>query len=703
MSQGTDGRPVERWGSKIGVILAVAGSAVGLGNFLRFPGQAAANGGGAFMIPYFISFLLVGIPICWAEWTMGRYGGKFGFNSSPGIFSVLWKRGFSKYLGALAMLIPIVIYMYYVYIEAWCLAYAVQYATGGLDLGKNPAGYQRFFTEFTGIEGNGKVFSDGIQPIFWFFVATFLINFVFIYRGLNKGIETFCKIAMPLLILAAIGVVVRVLTFPEQPLPVPWQVGLKQALPDEGWQSLDALAVAPDTTPKAMRDAVDKALEGYFEAIVHKAPGYDPDVPILPPAGFEKSLAGYALAMAELRAGETGTRYREWIVESRDGLDRDTKIALQQLEGDQLDAIDEKTDTAEIETRRRELLATSPAGAMPSLADAFASIDGVADSGDPMALQERSAGLEVSALPRTVFNGLGYMWNPDFNELRKPSVWLAAAGQIFFSLSVGFGIVLTYSSYLRKDDDVVLSGLTASATNEFCEVILGGLVAIPATFLFLGTAMTIEVIDTGSTFGLGFNTLPTVFANMPAGRWFGMLWFGLLFLAAVTSSLSMLQPAIAFLEEGFGLKRHASVAALGLVTATGSLFVIYFGGPALGAMDDWIGTVAIYLLATIEVLLFGWVIGVEEGLREAHRGANLRIPKFFAFILKWVTPTFLLVIFAGWIYTSLLDKIEQIRQTPAVLLTVIYMAIILAFLALLVHLAGDRWRKLGMGETEVEQ
>src|SRR5690606_31968062 len=63
----------QEWGSRLGVILAVSGSAVGLGNFLRFPGQAAQNGGGSFMIPYFIALLLLGIPIGWAEWSMGRY------------------------------------------------------------------------------------------------------------------------------------------------------------------------------------------------------------------------------------------------------------------------------------------------------------------------------------------------------------------------------------------------------------------------------------------------------------------------------------------------------------------------------------------------------------------------------------------------------------------------------------------------------
>jgi neurotransmitter:Na+ symporter, NSS family len=68
----------ESWNSRFGVILAVMGSAVGLGNFLRFPGQAAQNGGGLFMIPYLVAFLIVGIPLAWSEWALGRYGGKLG-------------------------------------------------------------------------------------------------------------------------------------------------------------------------------------------------------------------------------------------------------------------------------------------------------------------------------------------------------------------------------------------------------------------------------------------------------------------------------------------------------------------------------------------------------------------------------------------------------------------------------------------------
>ena len=125
-------------------------------------------------------------------------------------------------------------------------------------------------------------------------------------------------------------------------------------------------------------------------------------------------------------------------------------------------------------------------------------------------------------------------------------------------LSVGFGLILCYSSYLRSNDDVVVTSLSASSTNEFCEVILGGLIVVPTAFLFLGADAASQ-----GTFGLGFITVPAIMHYMPLGNFFGALWFGLLFLAAVTSSLSMLQPAIAFLEDGFGLGRRGSVAMLG--------------------------------------------------------------------------------------------------------------------------------------------
>ncbi|MDH4185303.1 MAG: sodium:calcium symporter, partial [Nitrospinota bacterium] len=116
----------------MGIILAVAGSAVGLGNFLRFPVQAAENGGGAFMIPYIVALLLLGIPLCWVEWTMGRAAGGRGHGSGPGILNVFWPHRAARWFGALGIFIPLMIYFYYVLIEAWCLGYAWHAISGSL-------------------------------------------------------------------------------------------------------------------------------------------------------------------------------------------------------------------------------------------------------------------------------------------------------------------------------------------------------------------------------------------------------------------------------------------------------------------------------------------------------------------------------------------------------------------------------------------
>lgn len=479
------GHSGEQWGSQLGVILAVAGSAVGLGNFLRFPGQAAQNGGGAFMLPYFAALLILGIPMCWAEWTMGRYGGGKGFNSAPGIFSVIWPSKIARYFGSLALLIPLVIYMYYVLIEAWCLGYAYDYLVGNFNhIEPTPAAYTAYFDNFVGKNADGFIYEGGNNELVGILAFVFILNFILIYRGISKGIEKFCNVAMPLMAICAICVLIRVLTL---------------GTPD--------------------------------------------------PAHPENNLV----------------------------------------------------------------------------------------------------------------NGLGSMWNPNPEFLWKPDTWLAAAGQIFFSISAGFGIIINYASYLKKKDDVALSSLTACSVNEFFEVCLGGLITLPAAFIFLGASATMM-----GTFGLGFNALPNVFAVMPGGRFFGFVWFFMLFLAAITSSLSMLQPVIAFFEEGLGLKRHASVTFLGLIAAFGTGFCVYFskGTVALDTMDFWVGTFLIYVLAMFQTLLYGWGLGIEKGEEEMHHGAHLRVPRLVQFVLKYVSPLFLFVIFGMFCWQSLLSKDVELAFLP---------------------------------------
>ena len=424
------------------------------------------------MIAYLISLLILGIPICWLEWTLGRRGGQLGFHSSPGIFYAILKHPMAKYLGALGVLIPVGVYTYYVYIESWCAGYFVYFLTGKLSLGTEVAPYREFWQQFVGADHNGLGFGDGRSHVLLFLLAVGILNFAIIYRGIAKGIESFCKWAMPALIVMALIIVVRVLTL------------------------------------------------------------------------------------------------------------------------------------------------GAPNAALP----------------------EQSA-----------WNGLKYMWAPGnvTSQLANPELWLAAAGQILFSLSVGFGVIITYASYLRKDDDVVKSGLTAAGVNEFCELGLGGMITVPAAFVFLGASG----IAGQATFQLGFNVLPLVFSQMPFPWLFGAVFFLLLFFAAITSSISMLQPGIAYLEEGFGLRRGPAVAIMAMITSLGTLLVVYFSQDlkAQETIDFWVGTFGVFVMATILVIVFAWVLDFGEGWEDMHRGAAFRVPAIFKVIIRWIAPLYLFVIFVLWI------------------------------------------------------
>jgi SNF family Na+-dependent transporter len=507
----------DSWGSRIGVILAVAGSAVGLGNFIRFPGQVAQFGGGAFMIAYAISFLIIGLPIGWAEWAMGRYAGQRGFNSAAGAFHCLVPWRASKYLGVLGAMIPLIIFMYYVVIEAWTLGYTVRFLRALVDPTlrfADVAASEAYFASFVGIAADGAALKPGLDSLLPWLVIVFLLNLVLIYRGISQGIEFACRVGMPVLVVLSLLVLARVLTL-GTPDPARPDHNVSTGL-GYMWNPGKTLVVAADG--KTLAEVVDA------------------------------------------------------------------------------DPLRQRT--------RAETLAAATEGA--------------------------------TVVERTVLQ-----------QLADPNLWLAAAGQIFFSLSVGFGVILVYASYMGPRDDLVLSGLTASATNEFCEVALGGLITLPAAVAFLGVA---GVAGKG-TFGLGFNVLPMVFSTMPLGSLFGALFFFVLFIAAITSSLSMLQPGIALLEESLGITRKGSVGLLGTLTALGTGFVAWFSKDlkALDTLDFWVGTFLIFVLATVQIILFGWFFGIERGWRELHAGAALNLPGWFKPVFRYVCPAFLIAIFALWV------------------------------------------------------
>lgn len=484
-------RKREHWGSNIGLILAMAGNAVGLGNFLRFPVQAAKNGGGAFMIPYFVSFLLIGLPLMWVEWTIGRRAGVLGHGSTPGAYESVWRHPIAKYLGIMGILFPLVIVTYYTYIESWCLGYSILSLLGQMPkmpglVNTEVAQVLKPFADFLSGYMNAKTVLGGhiiipSLPAYLFFLLTFALNIVILALGVKKGIEKLAKFAMPALFIMAAVLVVRVFTL--------------------------GAPVHPDQTPLA---------------------------------------------------------------------------------------------------------------------------------------------------------GMAFLWEPQWSALLRPSVWLAAAGQIFFTLSLGFGAIITYASYLGEKDDIALNGLATASANEFAEVVLGGSVAIPAAVVFFGIVGAQEIARGGS-FNIGFVTMPAIFSSIPLGWLFSTFWFGLLFFAGITSSVALSQPIIAFLEDEYAFTKLRAALTLGVFLLIFTHIPIMLQG-AMDEMDFWAGTFGLVLGATIEVIILMWIFGGRKAWDELHKGALIRVPKFFMYIAKFVTPVLLILILGAW---TVMDIIIPAIKTMA--------------------------------------
>ncbi|MCS6934697.1 MAG: sodium-dependent transporter [Chitinophagales bacterium] len=477
----------ESWGTRVGLILAMAGNAVGLGNFLRFPVQAIKNGGGAFIIPYLVCFLLMGIPLLLIEWSIGRYGGKRGHHATPFILGSMHRSKIWMYLGVFGIFTNLGVAAYYCYIESWTLAY-IYHSLAGTFSGKNPEQVASVFGEYVSLK-------NYVPIVFW--IICLLINTYILSRGLSGGVEAAAKVGMPLLLVFGAFLAIRGVT---------------------------------------------------------------------------------------LKAGSHGAVW-----------------------------------------------------------------DGTV--------------------------GLNFLWTPDFTTIWSPKVWLAAAGQIFFTLSVGLGSIQCYASYVKSKDDIALNAMSAGWMNEFVEVVLGSSILIPISIGYLGVERVVELTQSGGL-GLGFKTLPYLFQQWGPvlAALAGVMWFGLLFFAGITSSLAMGTPWMGFMQDEFDWSREKGAWTFGvLVLLLGLPCVIFFNEGVFDEFDYWAGTVSLVILALAEVVLFAWVFGIEKGWREINEGADIRIPSAYKYIIKYITPLLLGAVFIGSlpnIYATLMhtetkEKIRYIQNPNA--------------------------------------
>ncbi len=213
--------------------------------------------------------------------------------------------------------------------------------------------------------------------------------------------------------------------------------------------------------------------------------------------------------------------------------------------------------------------------------------------------------------------------------------------------------MLTFASYVGKDEDIALDGLSTASLNEFAEVIFGSTIAIVSAVIFFGMDGTREVAS-GGAFSLGFISMPAIFTHMPFGQFFGFLWFLLLYFAGLTSVVALSQPVIAFFEDEFGWTRKKAVISIGIFFLVAVPLPMFLKG-SLDELDFWVATFALVILALFEMVIFFWIFGADKAWEEINRGAEIKIPRVFYYLMKYVTPVFLFVILVAWCYEKFKD------------------------------------------------
>lgn len=440
----------EKWGSKIGFVLAAAGSAIGLGNIWKFPYVVGQNGGAAFIIIYIICVIIIGLPVIIAEILLGRTTQR----NPVGAFKSLTNSKFWPLVGAMGVFAGFLILSFYSVVAGWSVGYIYEAATG-------------VFSTFNSPQSAGNHFNELTSNVYWgigMLALFMLMSMLFVYAGVQKGIEKGSKILMPLLFLLLIIVMIRGLT----------------------------------------------------------------------------------------------------------------------LEG----------------------------------------------SGQ----------------------GLAFIFNPDWSKVSATTI-LEALGQAFFSLSLGMGAMLTYGSYMSKDDNIPKSSLEI--------VTLDTLIAIVA-----GIAIFTAVFATGQNAaegpGLIFHTLPIVFTKMPGGYFIGIIFFILLTIAALTSAISLLEVVTAYFVDEKNWQRHKAVLVFGLLAfLVGIPSVLSFNlmadskifGMNFFDMANYLSSNIMLPLGGMLIAIFvGYVWGIDKVLIELKNGSEKFFAKYswlvtlWVILIKYVSPILILLV-----------------------------------------------------------
>ncbi|MBQ3358175.1 MAG: sodium-dependent transporter [Microbacterium sp.] len=287
-------------------------------------------------------------------------------------------------------------------------------------------------------------------------------------------------------------------------------------------------------------------------------------------------------------------------------------------------------------------------------------------------------------------DGLNAFFTPNWEALADPGVWASAYGHIFFSLSVAFGIMVTYSSYLKRKTDLTGSGLVVGFANSGFEILAG--IGVFAALGFMAQAQGTDVAGVASSgIGLAFVAFPTIVSEAAGGSIIGVLFFGALVFAGVTSLISILEVIVAALQDklGWGRIRTTLTVSIPLAVISMALFSTTTALSVLDTTDAFVNAFGIMAVALVAVIVVAWLLHKLPALQEhLNRRSSFRVGFLWKLLVGALAP----IVLGYLLISELITKIsEPYGDYPGWFLSVFGWGMVIALVVIGVLLSLVPW------------
>jgi len=296
--------------------------------------------------------------------------------------------------------------------------------------------------------------------------------------------------------------------------------------------------------------------------------------------------------------------------------------------------------------------------------------------------------------------GLDYFFKPNFSALKDPTVWLAAYGQIFYSLSICFGIMITYASYLPEKTDIVNNAFLTGLGNCSFSLLSGIAVFSVLGYMAAQQGVAVSEVSAGGI-GLAFVVFPMAINALPgANGIMGALFFLCLIFAGLSSSMSIMEVLVSSVTDKYGAPRKVVLTVVTILGfATSLVFVTGAGLYILDIVDHFVNTYAIAISGLIEIIFIAWFFNLEDVRQYANGMSDFTVGKWWNFTLKYMTPVLLSVMF---IFNTYIDftkgyegySIEALSVFGGGTLAII---LVMAFVLKSIKGSGDHEQFIGEG------